>query len=195
VDVRLVESDGDLAEPGDLGYLEVRGPNLFTGYWPDGAGGPGPDGWFATGDLGHVDADGFVWVSGRKKDIIINSSGHNMSSHRIEAVLREEVPQLAHAVVVGDGRPFNTALLVFEAGDDDGLTARVQSCVGRANARLARVEQIKRFRIVRTTWNPGSDELTPTMKLRRASINAKYAQDIEAMYARRRDDPQFLEPT
>ena len=117
-----------------------------------------------------------------------------MSSHRIEAVLREEVPQLAHAVVIGDGRPFNTALLVFETRDDD-MAVLVQSAVGRANARLARVEQIKRFRILCGTWNPGGEELTPTMKLRRSSIGAKYADEIEGMYARRSDDSQFLEPT
>ena len=177
------------------GEILLRGRPVFGGYWNASVQAVRDDGWFATGDLGHIDADGFLWVSGRKKDIIINSSGHNMSAHRIEAVLREEVPQLAYAVVIGDGRPFNTALLVFEACGDDDMDALVQSAVGQANARLARVEQIKRFRIVRRTWNPGSEELTPTMKLRRASINAKYARDIEAMYARLCDDSQFLEPS
>ena len=176
------------------GEILLRGDPVFGGYWNASVEGIRSDGWFATGDLGHIDADGYLWVSGRKKDVIINSSGHNMSSHRIEAVLREEVPQLAHAVVIGDGRPFNTALLVFETDDHD-MAVLVQSAVGRANARLARVEQIKRFRILRGTWNPGGEELTPTMKLRRSSIGAKYAPDIEGMYARRSDDSQFLEPT
>ena len=177
------------------GEILLRGRPVFGGYWNAAVDSVRSDGWFATGDLGRIDADGYLWVSGRKKDIIINSSGHNMSSHRIEAVLREEVPQLAHAVVIGDGRPFNAALLVFEGRDDDDIDALVQSAVGRANTRLARVEQIKRFRILRSIWNPGGEELTPTMKLRRSSINTKYAHDIEALYARMGDGAQFLEPT
>lgn len=185
----------------------LRGRSVIRRYWRS-SGPPNnatdTNGWYSTGDLGRVDADGYLWVTGRKKDLIINSSGHNMSPQRIEAVLYEEVPAIAHVVVIGDCRPFNTALLVFEApevawtwpGPADDRSEDIQlilSAVGRANSRLARVEQIKRFRILRASWIPGSEEITPTMKIRRSAIIKKYTQEINEMYAAG-TDLQYFEP-
>lgn len=174
------------------GEVHLRGPQVFHAYWrrPESTyEAIDAEGWYATGDLGHVDEDGFLWIMGRKKDLIINSSGQNMSPQNIEATLREHSPLIAHAVVIGDARPFNTALLVLNpAPSTPRLAAAAMAeslcdAVAQANERLARVEQIKRFCVVSDAWQPGGEELTPTMKLRRAQVLRKYAREIEALYA------------
>jgi long-subunit acyl-CoA synthetase (AMP-forming) len=146
------------------------------------------DGWLHTGDLALVDADGQISIVGRKKELIINSSGKNMSPNNIEATLKESSSLIGEVCVVGNGRPYNIALIVpdpklrADYASDADLRAAVQGEVHRANARLARVEQIKRFAILDGEWLPSSDELTATMKLRRAHIERKYAAEIEALY-------------
>lgn len=184
------------------GEVQLRGPQVLRAYWrrPDSTREAiDAEGWYATGDLGRVDEDGFLWITGRKKDMIINSSGQNMSPQNIEATLCEHSPLIAHALVIGDARPFNTALLALHppplgpAPDAAGVAESLCDAVALANERLARVEQIKRFRIVSATWLPGGDELTPTMKLRRAHVLRKYAQEIEALYAASPAQP-VLEP-
>jgi long-subunit acyl-CoA synthetase (AMP-forming) len=148
------------------------------------------DGWLHTGDVARIDEDGFVWIVDRKKELIINAAGKNMSPANIEARLKASGPLIGQACVVGDRRPFNVALLVLDpdtgAGldpEDPEVVARVQDEVDAANAHLARVEQIKRFRLLAAEWLPGGDELTPTMKLKRRPIAAKYAGEIDALYA------------
>ncbi len=159
------------------GEVQLRGPQVLRTYWcrPESTREAiDAEGWYATGDLGRIDEDGFLWITGRKKDMIINTSGQNMSPQNIEATLCEHSPLIAHALVIGDARPFNTALLALHppplgpAPDAAGVAESLCDAVALANQRLARVEQIKRFRIVSATWLPGGDELTPTMKLRRA---------------------------
>lgn len=136
VDVRLVELDGELAEPGDLGYLEVRGPNLFTGYWPDGTDGPGPDGWFATGDLAVADDDGDYYLVGRRSDLVL-VNGFNVYPAEVEAVL-SRLPGVREVAVLGlpDGDSEQlVAYLVPEPGavlDTDVLLAEA----GRSLARF-----------------------------------------------------------
>jgi long-chain acyl-CoA synthetase len=136
VDVRLVEADGDLAEPGDLGFIEVRGANLFTGYWPDGAGGPDPDGWFATGDLAVTDDDGDYYLVGRRSDLVL-VNGFNVYPAEVEAVLAR-LPGVREVAVLGlpDGEgEVLVAYLVPEPGtvlDPDGLLAEA----GRSLARF-----------------------------------------------------------
>ncbi len=136
VDVRLVESDGELAEPGDLGYLEVRGPNLFTGYWPDGAGGPDPDGWFATGDLAVADDDGDYYLVGRRSDLVL-VNGFNVYPAEVEGVLAR-LPGVREVAVLGqsDGDSEQlVAYLVPEPGavlDPDAVLAEA----GRSLARF-----------------------------------------------------------
>jgi long-chain acyl-CoA synthetase len=160
------------------------------------------DGWLHTGDIATIDADGYIHIVDRKKELIINSAGKNMSPANIEATLKSGGPIIGQACVIGDARPFNTALIVIDpdyapvwaAQHELGgmslaalaahpeLIATVQAAVDTANDALARVEQIKRFTVLGDEWAPGGDELTPTMKLKRKPIAAKYAAAIEGMY-------------
>jgi long-subunit acyl-CoA synthetase (AMP-forming) len=161
------------------------------------------EGWLHTGDIGEIDADGFLRLVDRKKELIINSAGKNMSPANIEAAIKTASPLIGQAVAIGDRRPYNTALIVLDAdyapqwAAQQGIESTelerlatepkaieaVQQGIDEANRHLARVEQIKRFKIVAGDWLPGGDELTPTMKLKRKPIAQKYAGEIEAMYS------------
>jgi long-subunit acyl-CoA synthetase (AMP-forming) len=161
------------------------------------------DGWLHTGDVAEIDEDGYVRIIDRKKELIINAAGKNMSPANIEAHLKSASPLIGQACVIGDGRPFNTALIVldpdFAAGwaaqhgigdaslqalaGDDRVHAAIEEAVAAANEHMARVEQIKRFHVVAGDWAPGGAELTPTMKLKRRPIAEKYAREIAALYA------------
>jgi long-subunit acyl-CoA synthetase (AMP-forming) len=162
-----------------------------------------PDGWLHTGDIGELDDDGCLRLIDRKKEIIINAAGKNMSPANIEAAIKSASPLIGQAACIGDGRPYNTALIVLDADFASGWCAQrglgeqslqqlaqepqvleaVHLGVEQANEHLARVEQIKKFTIVPGDWLPGGDELTPTMKLKRKPIAQKYAAEIERMYA------------
>jgi long-subunit acyl-CoA synthetase (AMP-forming) len=178
----------------DDGELLVRGPLVMKGYRNDPertAEALDADGWLHSGDIAAIDTDGYVRIVDRKKELIINSAGKNMSPANIELKLRAASPLIAHAVCVGDRRPYNVALLVLDqealakAGglpSRDTLYAVLSDAVEAANAGLSRVEQIKRFAILDAEWPPGGDELTPTMKLKRKPIHAKYAAAIERLY-------------
>ncbi len=188
---------------GEDGEVFVRGQIIMAGYrnQPDRtAEAIDGDGWLATGDVGEVDADGYLRIVDRKKELIINAAGKNMSPANIESALKSASPLIGQACVIGDGRAYNVALIVLDADaagafaaerglDGDALAvaeAAIQAVaagVARANDRLSRVEQIKRFRILDDEWEPGGDELTPTMKLKRRPIAEKYAEEIEALYA------------
>jgi long-chain acyl-CoA synthetase len=188
------------------GELLVRGGCVMLGYRnnPDRtAEALDPDGWLHTGDIGSIDEDGYLTIVDRKKEIIINSAGKNMSPANIEATIKSASPLIGQAVCIGDSKPYNTALIVLDgdfvpqwatregiAADsfedlarDQRVIAAVEEAVDQGNQHLARVEQIKKLTIVPGDWLPGGDELTPTMKLKRAPIAAKYQAEIEAMYA------------
>ena len=189
----------------DDGEILVRGPIMMTRYRnlpEETAAGYTEDGWFLTGDIGEIDEDGYVRIVDRKKELIINAAGKNMSPANIESALKSASPLIGQACVIGDSRPYNTALIVLDVeyalgwaeelglGDSsipqlaghERVFAAVQDGVDRANATLSRVEQIKRFTIVPADWPPAGDELTPTMKLKRKPIATKYADTIDALY-------------
>jgi long-chain acyl-CoA synthetase len=162
------------------------------------------DGFLMTGDIGEFDDDGFLKIVDRKKELIINAAGKNMSPANIEAKLKTSSPLIGQAIAIGDQRPYNVALITLDPdalpafarenglegepldrlADDEKVIAAVQDGVDRANEDLARVEQIKKFRILPADWEPGGDELTPTMKLKRKPIHEKYGEEIEALYAK-----------
>jgi long-chain acyl-CoA synthetase len=179
------------------GEVLVRGPNLFMGYFkdPEATAAAFRDGWLCSGDLGALDEHGFLHITGRKKEIIITAGGKNITPYNIEEALKES-PLISEAVVIGDRRKFLTALITLDeaaaaqacagvsgaAAKDEALRLRVQQIVEEVNPRLARVEQIKRFTIVPGAFSIDGGELTPTLKLRRAVISAKYQREIEEMY-------------
>jgi long-subunit acyl-CoA synthetase (AMP-forming) len=190
----------------DDGEVLCRGEFVMLGYRnaPDKtAEAIDADGWLHTGDIGTLDADGYLTIVDRKKELIINAAGKNMSPANIEAAIKSGNPIIGQAACIGDARPYNTALIVLDADFapawaarhgieatalaelalEPAVIAEVQLGIDEANSHLARVEQIKKFTIVEGDWLPGSDELTPTMKLKRKPIAAKYAEAIEAMYA------------
>ena len=137
------------------------------------------DGWLHTGDIGTLGPHGELTIIDRKKEIIITAGGKNIAPARVESELKAAGPLIAHACAVGDRRPYITALLVL----DPEATGDVAAAVARANERLARVEQVKRYTVLDADWRPGGPELTPTQKLRRRAVLARYAAEIDAMYA------------
>ena len=171
------------------GEILMRSPWLMSGYRnrPDAtAEAIDTEGWLHTGDVGEFD-DGHLRIIDRKKEIIINAGGKNMSPAHIEARIKESDPLIGEVCVIGNDRPYNVALVVPDPEAAEKLTGDVSTAIAtavdRANARLSRVEQIKRFHIVESPWLPGGDEVTPTMKLKRRAIDRKYAATIDALYA------------
>jgi long-subunit acyl-CoA synthetase (AMP-forming) len=195
VELRVAD-DGELLARGALVMRGYRGDPERTAETID------ADGWLHTGDVATIDADGYVTIVDRKKELIINAAGKNMSPANIEMRLKAH-PLVGQAMAIGDRRPYNVALIVLdpevgaafaqEHGLVDGsaaalaaepaVRAEIERAVAEANEHLSRVEQIKRFAILPLDWEPGGDELTPTMKLRRRPIADKYAREIEALYA------------
>ncbi|HLM49591.1 MAG TPA: long-chain fatty acid--CoA ligase, partial [Solirubrobacteraceae bacterium] len=196
VEIRLAD-DGEVLVRSDVVMAGYRNQPEKTAETID------AEGWLHTGDIGELDDDGYLKIVDRKKELIINAAGKNMSPANIEANLKSASPLIGQAAAIGDRRPYNVALIVLD-GDfapawaaqqgisdtslealaaDDAVRAEVQKGVDHANARLARVEQIKKFHIVPGDWLPGGDELTPTMKLKRKPIDHKYAEEIDRLYA------------
>ena len=188
----------------DDGEVLVRGPIVMKRYSnkPDQtAETVDADGWLRTGDVGVFDAEGFLSIVDRKKELIISAGGKNMSPANIEARIKTSSPLIGQACVIGDARPYNVALLVLDPDgalafckarnidqplarlvDNDVVRAEIERAIEAANAQLSRVEQIKRYALLADEWLPGGEELTPTMKLKRKPIAAKYAARIEALY-------------
>jgi long-subunit acyl-CoA synthetase (AMP-forming) len=189
----------------DDGELLVRGPIVMKGYRNDPektAEAIDPDGWLHTGDIAQIDDDGFVRIVDRKKELIINAAGKNMSPANIEQKIKASSTMIGQAICIGDRRPYNVALIVLDPdvmgqwasqngvendaaalAADERVQAEVARGVEEGNGHLSRVEQIKRFKILDQDWLPGGEELTPTMKLKRKPIHAKYEDEIEALYA------------
>ncbi|MBB3036668.1 AMP-dependent synthetase/ligase [Hoyosella altamirensis] len=189
----------------DDGEVLVKGPQIMRGYRGDPektAEAIDSDGWLHTGDLGQLDSDGYLTIIDRKKEIIINAAGKNMAPSNIEGMVKVACPLAGSVVAVGDNQKYIVALITLdpdaaaafaeahgisnvdpaELSVHPDLVATVQAGIDAANARLSRVEQIKKFTILPTFWEPGSEELTPTMKLKRKPIAKKYSGEIEALY-------------
>jgi len=179
----------------------VRGPNVFLGYYkePQATAETLKDGWLYSGDLGAFDADGFLKITGRKKEILITAGGKNIAPKNIEAALKNH-PLINEAVVIGDRRKFLTCLVTLdpeasarfarehgiaagEAHSHAKVLAEVQKAVDVANQELARVEQIKKFTVLPRNLTVEAGELTPTLKVKRKKVNETWAAEIEAMYA------------
>ncbi len=190
----------------DDGEFLVRGPLVMKGYRKEPAKTAeaiDAEGWLHTGDIFEVDEQGYLRVVDRKKELIINAAGKNMSPANIETTILAACPMVGVMIAIGDGRAYNTALMVFDADSvgpyaaqhglsdaspaalaaDAEVMARIAAGVAEGNAKLSRVEQIKRFRVLPTLWEPGGDEITLTMKLKRKPIMTKYATEIEQLYA------------
>ena len=184
------------------GEVLLRGPSVFPGYHRDEEATRAAleDGWFHSGDLGTLDADGFLRITGRKKDLIITSSGKNITPANIEAALRES-RWISQAVVHGDNRPYLVALLTLDAEEapalakelgvdpdpaamahDDKVRQVLQSEVDAVNQRFARIEQVKSFVLLDHDLTLAAGELTPTLKVKRAIVDDRYREQLEALY-------------
>ena len=193
------------ARLGEDGELLIRGGNVMVGYYRDPvktAEAIDADGWVHSGDIAQLGPDGHYRIVDRKKELIITSSGKNISPANLEAVAKSS-SIIGQAVAIGDGHSFITVLVVLDPqvaplwGKAHGITsssmaeltehpatiAEVRRALTIANTHLSRIEQFKRFTILPDEWSPESDELTPTMKLKRRVIHAKYKDQVEAMYA------------
>ncbi|MFD3382254.1 MULTISPECIES: AMP-dependent synthetase/ligase [unclassified Streptomyces] len=187
------------------GEILLSGEQVFRGYWDPRAGGVVPadqEGWFATGDLGELDDDGYLTITGRKKDILVTTSGKNVAPAPLEDWLRAH-PLINQCVVVGDNRPYITALLTLDAEgmahwcrmtaksdvpvatlvtDPDLLTV-LQRAIDDANRLVSRAESIRRFAVLPLNFTETAGHLTPTMKLRRAVVTREFAREIDELYA------------
>ncbi|MDF3320120.1 AMP-binding protein [Rhodococcus sp. C3V] len=196
---------GNEVKLADDGELLVRGPVCFGGY----RNAPeltkeavAPSGWVRTGDIATIDNDGYVRIVDRKKEIIINAAGKNMSPANIENAIKAACPLIGSVAVIGDGKPYNVALLALDSDaitalanrlglsdhslaalvENEQIRAVIDAGVEAGNTTLSRVEQVKKYRVLDNFWDAGGDELTPTMKLRRKPISEKYATHIDALY-------------
>jgi long-chain acyl-CoA synthetase len=184
----------------DDGEVLLKGGNIFSGYWRNDAATAdviSADGWFATGDIGELDADGFLRITGRKKELIVTAGGKNVAPAVLEDRIRAH-PLVSQAVVVGDQRPFVAALVTLDSeelarwpGSDTGelsgseaLRSEIQKAIDDANAAVSKAESIREFRILEQDFTIASGELTPTLKLKRNVVVEKYTDLIESMYTR-----------
>jgi len=183
---------------GDDGEILIRGPHVFLGYFkePEATAETLKDGWLCSGDLGAFDSDGFLSITGRKKEIIITAGGKNIAPKNIEAAIKTS-PLVGEAVVIGDRRKYLTALVTLDEAAarklapslDAGelhtsmeIRSQIQVTIDEVNQTLARVEQVKKFAILTKPFGIETGELTPTMKIKRKVVAQMYAREIESMY-------------
>ena len=172
------------------GELLIRSETVFAGYYKDEQATRevlGEDGWLRSGDLGSIDADGFVSITDRKKDILVTAGGKNVAPQNLENALKT-APLVSQALVLGDRRPYVAALITVDPAVADGLPPdelerRVQAVVDDVNSDRSRFEQIKRFRILPRDFSAEDDEVTPTLKLKRRVVAEHFAPEIEELYA------------
>ena len=184
----------------DDGEILIKGPNIFKGYYRDATATRETmvDGWLHTGDLGRLDDDGFLFITGRQKDIIITAGGKNITPANLEHALQRN-RWISQAVVIGDGRPYLVALITLDPEEtpafasqhdlkpdevhrSESMRAEIQTAIDEANSHYAPVEQIKRFEILPKDFSQPTGELTPTLKIKRNIVQHKYAETIDAIY-------------
>jgi long-chain acyl-CoA synthetase len=186
----------------DDGEILVRGPNVFQGYYknPEATKEALADGWLHTGDIGEIDPDGYIKITGRKKDIIITAGGKNITPANLEAEIKQH-PLVSQCVVIGDRRPYLVALVTLDPEetaryakqhglpeDPEALAsnkqvkADIDAHVEQINQKFARVEQVKKIRILPHDLSQAGGELTPTMKVKRAAVASKYENEIDELY-------------
>jgi long-chain acyl-CoA synthetase len=187
----------------DDGEIIVKGPQVFGGYWanPEATNEVLRNGWFRTGDIGEFSADGFLKITGRKKELIVTAAGKNVAPAPLEDRLRAH-PLVSQALVIGDARPFVAALLALDPEalerwcaqrerpvpdadalvDDAEILAEMSAAVEAANASVSRAESIREFRILPRDLTIDNEELTPTLKVRRAVVERIYAETIDGIY-------------
>jgi long-chain acyl-CoA synthetase len=185
---------------GEDGEILIKGPNIFEGYYRDAEATLETlvDGWLHSGDLGRLDEDGFLFITGRAKDIIITAGGKNITPANLEDALRHN-RWISHAVVLGDGRPYLVALITLDPEEapafarehdleldevyrSELMRAELQTAIDNVNSHYASVEQIKRFEILSEDLSQPTGELTPTLKVKRNIVQQKYAETIDAIY-------------
>jgi long-chain acyl-CoA synthetase len=187
----------------DDGEILVRGPNVFQGYYKneEATREALEDGWLHTGDIGEIDHDGYLSITGRKKDTIITAGGKNITPANIEAEIKQS-PYVSQCVVIGDRRPYLVALITLdmeecvklagekgwpkeaaELANHDEMRAMIQEHLDQVNERFARVEQVKKFEILPHDLSQETGELTPTLKVKRNVVTEKYEQEVDALYA------------
>jgi long-chain acyl-CoA synthetase len=187
----------------DDGEILVRGEQVFPGYWPDGAGpdAEGGTGWLATGDLGRLDADGFLYITGRRKEIIVTSGGKNVAPAPIEDRVRLH-PLVSNCMLVGEGRSYVTALITIDpavlprwAGEngvdlsdagwteDARLYKEIQAAVDAANELVSQAESIRRFRVLSEDFSVEKGHITASLRLRRNVIEDQFGDAIATLYS------------
>ena len=183
------------------GEILVKGPNVFQGYYKNDEATSETivGGWLHTGDIGEFDADGYLKITGRKKDIIITAGGKNITPANLEAEIKQH-PMISQCVVIGDRRPFLVAVVTLDPEEaakfaeekgldlatlhtDDGIRASIQAHLDQVNQKFARVEQVKKFEVLPRDFSQEGGELTPSMKVKRNIVAQKYAGEVDALYA------------
>ncbi|NBQ83106.1 MAG: long-chain fatty acid--CoA ligase [Alphaproteobacteria bacterium] len=172
----------------DDGEILTRGDMLMKGYWKDDEATAQTiqNGWLHTGDLGEVDDDGYITITGRKKDIIVNSGGDNIAPSRVEGVLTIE-PEIEQVMVDGDKKPWLAAVVVpapdlMQSSSGEAVQAAVAEAINRANQRLSKLEQVRRFLIADEPFTTDNGQMTATLKTRRHVIRAVYGERLDALY-------------
>ena len=194
---------GTTVRVADDGELLVRGPQVMRGYWENPEASDevlSPEGWLHTGDLGAIDDEGFVWITGRKKELLVTAGGKNVAPAPLEERIRAH-PLVSQCLVLGDGRPFISALVTLEPaaaaqwaethgrtaelaflGDDPDVHREIQSAVDAANQSVSQAESVRRFAVLGRDWSEESGELTPSLKVRRSAVLHNYRQVVEDLY-------------